>query len=143
MWINGVLVLNAANGGTSRVVSTAFQHGQSGVGTITANSNLASANGGAPSQNFGPGIALPGYGSGWHLIEIRMNNGTGGAGPIAGDGFGVNYGFGYKNGIAALNGADMIKPIDDGTGNLFVTPVGGKGILNVDSTRHCLLVVSR
>ena len=86
------------------------------------------------SQNFGAGISLPGFGSGWHLIEIRMNNGTGGSGPITGNGFGPNYGLGYKNGIAALDGADMIKPIDDGTGNLFVTPEGGKGSIQVDDT---------
>lgn len=128
VWIDGTLVLNAANGGASRVVSTAYQHGQAGTGVLTANSNLA-----VPSQNFGAGITLPGYGSGWHLLEIRMNNGAGGAGPITGNGFGVNYGFGYKDGIAALDGADMIKPIDDGTGNLFVTAVNAKGSIQVDN----------
>lgn len=121
VWIDGALVLNATNGGTSRVVSTAFKDGQQGQ--IPS----ANANAGTPSQNFGAGISLPGYGSGWHLIEIRMNNGTGGSGPITGNGFGINYGFGYKNGIAALDGADMIKPIDDGTGSLFVTPINQKG----------------
>jgi hypothetical protein len=129
VWIDGTLVLNAANGGTSRVVSTAYSVGQQGTAAPVAGSNL-----GTPSQNFGPGISLPGYGGGWHLIEIRMNNGTGGSGPITGNGFGPNYGFGYKNGIAALDGADMIKPIDDGTGNLFVTPVGGKGSIQIDGT---------
>jgi len=129
VWIDGALALNASNGGTSRVVSTAFKDGQAGTGALTAGSNL-----GTPSQNFGPGISLPGFGSGWHLVEIRMNNGTGGAGPINGNGFSTNYGFGYKNGIAALDGGDMIKPIDDGTGNLFVTPVGGKGSIQVDAS---------
>ncbi len=128
VWIDGALVLNANNGGTSRVVSTAYKDGQTGTGALTTGSNL-----GTPSQNFGAGITLPGFGSGWHLIEIRMNNGAGGAGPIAGNGFATNYGFGYKNGIAALDGADMIKPIDDGTGNLFVTPVGGKGVIQVNA----------
>ena len=128
VWIDGVLVLNAANGGTSRVVSSAYKDGQAGTGVLTAGANL-----GTPSQNFGAGITLSGYGSGWHLIEIRMNNGSGGAGPIAGNGFAVNYGFGYKDGIAALDGADMIKPIDNGMGNLFVTPILTKGNVQVDS----------
>jgi hypothetical protein len=125
VWIDGTLVLNAANGGTSRVVSTAYSVGQQGA-TVAFGSNLAT-----PSQNFGPGITLPGYGAGWHLVEIRMNNGNGGSGPITGNGFGPNYGFGYKNGIAALDGADMIKPIDDGTGNLFVTPVNNQGVIDL------------
>jgi len=128
VWIDGALVLNAANGGTSRVVSTAYKDGQAGTGALTVGSNL-----GTPSQNFGPGISLPGFGDGWHLIEIRMNNGAGGSGPINGNGFAVNYGFGYKNGIAALDGGDMIKPIDNGTGNLFVTPVGGTTNIQVDA----------
>lgn len=125
VWIDGTLVLNASNGGTSRVVSTAYSVGQQGTVGIPG------ANLGTPSQNFGPGIPLPGYGTGWHLIEIRMNNGTGGSGPISGNGFGVNYGFGYKNGIAALDGADMIKPIDNGSGNLFVTPINAKGNVEI------------
>ena len=127
VWIDGTLVLNANNGGTSRVVSTAFSVGQQGTTVLP----VAAANSGTPSQNFGPGITLPGRGGGWHLVEIRFGNGAGGSGPINGNGFATNYGFGYKNGIAALDGADMIKPIDDGTGNLFVTPVGGKGNIEV------------
>lgn len=133
VWIDGTLVLNAANGGTSRVVSTAYSVGQQGTVGIPG------ANLGTPSQNFNSGITLPGFGDGWHLIEIRMNNGTGGSGPINGNGFGVNYGFGYKNGIAALDGADMIKPIDNGTGNLFVTPINAKG--NVEIAANSTLSV--
>ena len=130
VWIDGVLVLNAANGGASRVVSTAYTVGQTATGAVTV---TAAANLGTPSQNFGAGVALSGFGTGWHAIEIRMNNGAGGSGPITGNGFSANYGFGYKDGIAALDGGDMIKPIDDGTGNLFVTPVGGKGIIQVNA----------
>ncbi len=128
VWIDGVLVLNASNGGTSRVVSTAYTVGQAGTGAVTAGANT-----GTPSQNFGAGVALPGFGTGWHAIEIRMNNGAGGSGPITGNGFSANYGFGYKDGISALDGGDLVKPIDDGTGNLFVTPVGGKGIIQVNA----------
>ncbi len=128
IWVDGNLVLSdLAHGGGNRAVSTAYAVGASTTTTT------AGANAGTPTQNFGPGVTLPGRGDGWHLIELRMANGTGGAGPIAGSGFGVNYGLGYKNGIGALDGADYIKPIDDGTGSLFVTPVGGKGVIDLAS----------
>jgi len=126
IWIDGQLVLQ--NTSSNTVTSTAYTVGQSGT-TVTAGANLAT-----PSQNFGTGVTLPGLGSGWHLLEIRMSNGAGGAGPTPGNGFGANYGFGYKDGIGALDGADYIKPVDNGTGNMFVTPVGGKGNIAVDST---------
>jgi len=125
VWIDGTLVLNSSG---NVVGSTAYKGTQSGNGAIAPTGNS-----GTPSQNFGPGIALPGYGTGWHLVEIRMRNGAGGAGPWGTNGFITNYGFGYKNGIGALDGADYIKPIDDGTGALFVTPVGSKGEIAVDS----------
>ncbi len=125
VWVNGVLVLNANNGGAARAVSTAYSIGANGA-TVTAGANT-----GTPTQNFGPGISLPGMGDGWHLVEFRFRNGAGGSGPVAGAGFTANYGFGYKNGIGALDGADYEKPVDNGTGNLFVTPVGGKGNLTV------------
>ena len=131
IWVDGVLVLNANNGGTSRPVSTAYIGSQAGTGAYTASFGVINATP-TPTQNFGPGITLPGFGDGWHLIELRFNNGTGGSGPLAGNGFANNYGLGYKNGIGALDGADYTKPIDNGTGNLFVTPVGGKGSLQVD-----------
>ena len=127
VWIDGVARLLANNGGTSRAVSTAYSVGQATT-AVTAGANT-----GTPSQNFGAGITIPGYGDGWHKIEIRFRNGTGSAGPNIGNGFNANYGFGYKNGIGALDGADYVKPIDNGTGNLFVTPVGGKGNVQVDA----------
>ena len=125
VWIDGQLVLNQ---GGNVVGSTAYKNTQAGNGVITANGNS-----GTPSQNFGPGITIPGYGSGWHLIEIRMRNGAGGAGPWGNNGFTTNYGFGYKNGIGALDGSDYIKPIEDGTGSLFLTPLGSKGKLQIDA----------
>jgi hypothetical protein len=42
---------------------------------------------------------------GWHNIEIRMQNGGGGAGPVTQDGFSSNYGIGFSPlGRVALNG---------------------------------------
>jgi len=123
VWIDGALVLNS---GGNVVGSTAHKMTQNGVGVTTPNGNS-----GTPSQNFGAGISIPGYGNGWHLVEIRMRNGVGGAGPWGNNGFTTNYGFGYKNGIGALDGADYIKPIEDGTGNLFLTPLGSKGDINL------------
>ncbi|MFI5377919.1 MAG: beta strand repeat-containing protein, partial [Tepidisphaerales bacterium] len=119
VWIDGNLVLNNAGGGGNNPATTAF----------TTN------NTGTPSQNFGPGITLPGLGGGWHLFEARFNNGNGGAGPVVNSGFNNNYGFGYKNGIGAINGADYVKPVDNGTGNLFVTQVNtaAKGNVQVDA----------
>jgi autotransporter-associated beta strand protein len=123
VWVNGTLVLRSAG---NVVGSTALKHTAAGTGAITANGNS-----GTPSQSFGSGITLPGFGSGWHLLEIRMRNGSGGAGPWSANGFGANFGFGYKDGIGGLDSADYIKPIDDGTGNLFVTPLGNKGSISV------------
>lgn len=122
VWVDGVNVLNLAG---NFIGSTAHKYTTNGTGTPTTSG--ASVNTATPSQSFGPGISIPGYGSGWHLLEIRMRNGAGGAGPWAANGFGGNYGFGYKNGIGGLDSADYIKPIDDGTGNLFLTPINAKG----------------
>ena len=124
VWIDGTLALNI---GGNRVGSTAFKDAQAGT------TGIPNANSGTPSQNFGPGITIPGYGAGWHLIEVRMRNGTGGAGPYTNNGFTTNYGFGYKNGIGALDGADYVKPIDNGAGSLFLTPMGAKGNVQVDA----------
>lgn len=126
VWIDGTLVLNS---GGNVVGSTAHKNTQNATGVATINGNS-----GTPSQNFGAGIAIPGYGTGWHLVEIRMRNGSGGAGPWGNNGFVGNYGFGYKNGIGALDGADYIKPIEDGTGALFLTALGSKGNVQVNSS---------
>lgn len=125
IWVDGNLVLS--NITSNIVTSTAYSIGVSGT-TVTAGANL-----GTPTTNFGSGITLAGYGDGWHLIEIRLQNGTGGGGATAANGFGANFGLGFKDGIGALDGADYIKPIDDGTGNLFVTPQGGKGQITIDT----------
>ncbi len=130
VWIDGTLVLNS---GGNVVGSTAYKNTQNATGPTTPNGNA-----GTPSQNFGAGIAIPGYGTGWHLVEIRMRNGTGGAGPWGNNGFTTNYGFGYKDGIGALDGADYIKPIDDGTGNLFLTALGSKGNVQIEATSTLL-----
>ena len=122
VWVDGVNVLNIAG---NIVGSTAHKYTANGTGVaITSGATINTA---TPAQSFGPGISIPGYGSGWHLLEIRMRNGGGGAGPYGTNGFTTNYGFGYKNGIGGLDGADYIKPIEDGTGSLFLTPLNAKG----------------
>lgn len=126
IWVDGTKVLD--NSTYNIVTTTGYTSGL--LGTAVS----AGANTGTATQNFGAGTTLPGYGSGWHLIELRFANGAGGAGPVPGNGFTNTYGLGYKDGIGAFDGADYIKPIDNGTGNLFVTPVGGKGTIQVDST---------
>ncbi len=125
VWVDGINVIN--NSTFNVLTNSAYSIGFTGT-TTSAGANL-----GTPTQSFGAGISLPGYGNGWHLIEIRFANGGGGAGAVANNGFNANYGFGYKDGLGAMDGADYIKPIDDGTGNLFVTPVGGKGSILVDN----------
>jgi hypothetical protein len=124
VWVDGANVINI---GGNIVGSSAHKM------TIVNGNAVPTANGnaGTPTQNFGPGIAIPGYGTGWHSVEIRMRNGAGGAGPYGSNFFSTNYGFGYKNGIGALDGADYSKPIDDGTGSLFLTALGSKGDINL------------
>ena len=61
---------------------------------------------------------------GWHNIDIRFGNSTGGAGPSLDGAVGWTtvYGFGYKanaNGTEGANGSNYSIPIDDGSGNLF------------------------
>lgn len=132
IWIDGTKVLD--NSTFNVVTSTAYSVGFQGT------AQTVGANTGTATQNFGPGIPLAGKGSGWHLIEIRVANGQGGAGPSAANGFTANFGLGYKNGIGAFDGTDYIKPIDDGSGSLFVTPVGGKGAIQVGGAGNAAAV---
>ena len=98
---------------------------------ITQNANLAT-----PQQNFGnpDPDANPATGNeGWHDIEIRFAHGGGGSGPVPGFGWGQFYGFGLNTGATtSLNGADYVKPLDNGSMNLFRTTVLDKGGLQVD-----------
>ena len=120
--IDGVNVL--VNNSSSQVTSTAYSVGQSG-----STANQANANSGTPTRDFGMGP----NGDGWHTIEIRMTNGTGGAGPTAANGFAANYGLGLNTeGATALDGSLYLRPIDPGDGSLFRTATGGKGKIVVD-----------
>ena len=70
--------------------------------------------------NFGMGPA----GDGWHNIEIRFSNGTGGAGGTTGSGWTAALGFGLNNNPGALTsilGTDFIVPVDPGDATLFRT----------------------
>jgi fibronectin-binding autotransporter adhesin len=93
------------------------------VPTSTANTANNAAPGANVTNNFGPGVG------GWHTIEIRMGNGAGGAGAVAaGTAWTANFGFGFSaTGSTGVNGSDdgYIAPVDNGTQNLFRTPVAG------------------
>lgn len=78
-------------------------------------------------QNFGMGP----NGDGWHNIELRFGNGTGGAGPVAGSGWTASYGFGLAtSGSQSDQGTAYVVPVDSGTGNLFRSSVSGELQLN-------------
>jgi len=127
IWIDGVHVLYNGN---DRITSTAMVAGQRGT-TIEATGAGTNSAAGAGTLNFGMGP----NGDGWHTIEIRFNNGTGGAGPWgASNGFTNNFGFGLNpGGTQALDGAVYTRPIDPGDASLFRTPMGGKGTIQVDA----------
>src|SRR5439155_5940110 len=70
---------------------------------------------GASSTNLGMGPA----GDGWHDVEIRMGNGGGGAGPVAGTGWTATYGFGLRDSttnLTSTDGSQYVAPLDPGTG---------------------------
>src|SRR6185503_20348644 len=70
----------------------------------------------------------------WHSFEVRFTNGGGGAGPVQGNGFANNFGFGLNiNGTSALDGSVYQRPSDPGDGSLFRTAVGGSGSIQVDA----------
>ncbi|HEX8914934.1 MAG TPA: hypothetical protein VF796_21455, partial [Humisphaera sp.] len=125
--IDGVVRIN--NGTFNQVTSSAFAFGQT---TTTGNQAAAnSGNGSTPAINLGMGPA----GDGWHNIEVRFNNGGGGAGPVVGNGFFNNFGFGVNmTGAAALDGTQYLRPIDPGDGSLFRTAVAAKGDVTLDNS---------
>jgi autotransporter-associated beta strand protein len=124
--VDGVVRLN--NGTFNQVASSAFAPGQT---TTASYQNAAnSGNAAAPTDAFGMGP----NGDGWHNIEIRFRNGTGGAGAVVGNGFFANYGFGLNTtGGTALDGTQYLRPIDPGDGSLFRTNLSAKGTIQVDS----------
>ena len=77
--------------------------------------------------------------TGFHDIEIRLGNGTGGAGPVGQDGNAFNLGLGIDltdpvhPGQAAgvglvLDGSHYVLPLDDGAGSLFRTTTLKSGL---------------
>jgi autotransporter-associated beta strand protein len=114
------------------VTSTAMTVGQR-ENTIYANQNTAGGTlyFGNPDPDGNPNNGP----EGWHTIEIRFNNGTGGAGPLATtwpNGFANNFGFGLNTaGTRALDGALYTRPIDPGNGTLFRVPIAAKGRIEV------------
>jgi len=124
VWIDGVNVLY--NGGQP-ITSTASTVGQQGA-AITAGLNTAAK---AGTMDFGMGANS----DGWHNIEIRLNNGTGGAGPWnMSNGFAANFGFGLNtDGTRTLDGSLYTRPIDPGDASLLRVPLAAKGNVQVDA----------
>ena len=59
-------------------------------------------------------------GAGWHPVEIRLYNGSGGAGPYLQNGWTATKGIGYKiGGAASTAGGDYTFPVDPGDRSLF------------------------
>jgi autotransporter-associated beta strand protein len=128
VWVNGVQVIRGNMGGNAGLaISSAYTTSANG----TVNSNGAP---GAGTTDFTASQATTGLPAGWHTIEIRTRNGTGGAGGVAGNGFLANYGFGINpDGATALNGAAYLRPIDPGDGSVFRTGLAAKGAITIIS----------
>jgi len=128
--IDGVtrLLNNAGTNPWQTVTSTATDKGQRGTTLDTTVDNT-----GTP-QGLTAIAANPNLPAGWHTIEMRFDNGGGGGGPVAGNGFAANYGLGLNtDGTMALDGTQASRPIDPGDGTLFRTAAAGKGEILVDS----------
>ncbi len=128
--IDGVdrLLSNSGTNPYQTVTSTATTKGQRLNTLDTANVNTGTPQGLAAIPNN------PNLPAGWHTIEIRFDNGAGGAGPSIANGFGANYGFGLNpDGTMALDGSQASRPIDPGNGTLFRTAASGKGNVQVDA----------
>ena len=132
--IDGVnrLLNNSGTNAYQTVTNTNTTAGQRGATADTAGPNTAGvANLITTTTPLANNPNLP---EGWHTIEIRVDNGTGGGGPSQSNGFFNNYGLGYSPDIVtALDGSQYVRPIDNGTGNLFRTAVYGKGDVQVDA----------
>ncbi|HOD80296.1 MAG: Alpha-agarase precursor [Planctomycetes bacterium ADurb.Bin126] len=115
-----------------RITSTALKDGVRGT-AVTDNSNSASE--GDLITASQPLAANPNLPAGWHTIEIRLNNGTGGAGPWGvTNGFTNNFALGFNpDGTTALDGSQYFRPIDPGDGTLFRTANYGKGNIQLDA----------
>ncbi|MES2706149.1 MAG: hypothetical protein V4726_06035 [Verrucomicrobiota bacterium] len=100
------------------------------IGQGLANTTTLNANPAGGTTSFGMGSG----GDGWHNIEIRVGNGSGGAGPNAANGWGQYFGIGLNAaGGDALTGTSYDKAIDNGSMNLFRTTTVAKGNVEVDN----------
>jgi fibronectin-binding autotransporter adhesin len=124
--IDGVVRLRSTNWdvATSTSTSTGYQTQTQAVGTAVASANTF---GGTTSFGMGPNS------DGWHTIEIRMGNGTGGAGATSqstnagvGGAWSTTYGFGLAATTpipTTANGASYTIPLDPGNATLFRTTI--------------------
>ena len=104
--------------------------GAGDIGSGLANTTGLNVNPVGGTTGFGMGPAS----NGWHTIEIRVGNGSGGAGPVVANGWGNYFGIGLnKDGGASFLGTDYTKPIDEGGMNLFRTATVAKGNVDVDN----------
>src|SRR5262249_9570851 len=118
----------------TRLRNTTFNVATTTGSTTGANSQatgtVASANPFGGTTNFGMGP----IGDGWHNLEIRMGNGTGGGGGVARTaGAGAPnwltiFGLGLRDNttnLTSVDAADYVIPVDPGNSSLFRTVQGG------------------
>ncbi len=116
--IDGTIVLRNNTGTTpwTTITSTSSKDGLIGGTGVTE----AGVNSGTPKtdHNFGMGTNA----DGWHAIEVRLYNGSGGGGPGTGQGWTSAFGVGLNtSGTSSLLGGSFIKPVDPGDATLFRT----------------------
>ena len=121
--IDGITVLQ--NGVHNVAVTTGSTTGI-GPGTPTAGANPSGG-----TTNFGMGP----LGDGWHTIEIRFGNASGGAGSTGGStGWTTSKGFGLRDNtinLTSADGNDYVIPVDPGNASLFRTPVDGSVLTRI------------
>jgi autotransporter-associated beta strand protein len=106
--------------GVTRLRNTTWNEPTTTGSTTSQATGNTSANPNGGTTNFGMGPA----GDGWHDIEIRLGNGGGGAGPVAGNGWTGTFGFGLRDSttnLTSTTGTDYVTPLDPGNGTLFRT----------------------
>lgn len=100
------------------------------IGQGLANTTHANINEWGGTNSFTPG---------WHDIEIRLHNGSGGAGSPTTLGWGNYFGLGLSaTGSTSFFGTDYSKPIDDGGMSIFRTTTVAKGNVDVDNSSTLL-----
>jgi hypothetical protein len=103
--------------------------GPEALGTLLADTRTANTNEFGGRTSFGMGA----NNDGWHDIEIRIHNATGGAGSFVHLGWGNYFGLGLNSGATtSFFGTDYTKPVDNGSMNLFRTTTVAKGNIDVD-----------